>query len=103
MYCLLIKQYIKHLKVKKMASHSGNVARTTSCLANKLSWQLETKLAQKTETILKPQNAEEKTPSYLQLAESEVFQQWQLWSSAGHLWPGDQNIQNCAERLLSEI
>lgn len=27
-----------------MASHSGNVARTTSCLANKLSWKLETQL-----------------------------------------------------------
>lgn len=25
-----------------MASHSGNVARPTSCLANKLSWKLET-------------------------------------------------------------
>lgn len=38
MYCRLINQYVKHLKVKKkMASHSGNVARTTSCLANKLS------------------------------------------------------------------
>lgn len=42
MYWQLINQYVK--QVKKMGSHSGNVARTTSCLANKLSWKLETQL-----------------------------------------------------------